>query len=366
LLLSASACSVFQDLEYYRAKSDMQDRKLEEAYDSLQKWEDSHIKVSAERDELKKKVLAYEQEFSRLQGSQTDRERSLQQNLNSKELELQNTRDQVKTLQTRLAQATQSSQTQADALGKDKTLLQSKVTALEAQVKTLQQESEGARQQASADRAALDKAVARSKQFEQEAGASKSRVAQLEKEAKSTPRAKSDGASGRATGAASGDGDKAASGDGDGRLAQARQEIEQALAGPIGQNQANVALRDGRVKVRMQSDYLFEPNTVAVSEEARSALAAMGNVLKKYPDYQLHIEGHTDNQPVRDSIFPDNLALSTKRAENVLREMMDAAKLPQKQKKASGSSSWVPIATNDTPEGRQQNRRVEITIMKAE
>jgi chemotaxis protein MotB len=121
-----------------------------------------------------------------------------------------------------------------------------------------------------------------------------------------------------------------------------------------------------RVTVRIRCDALFEPSTLVFLKPAQARLRQIADILAQYPGYQLRVEGHTDNQPVRDMPFPDNLALSSQRANNVLRFLQEAAKLPQKQTRATGCADSEPVASNDTPEGRQRNRRVEIILGREE
>ena len=80
----------------------------------------------------------------------------------------------------------------------------------------------------------------------------------------------------------------------------------------------------------------------------------------------VHIEGHTDNVPIRNAMFEDNWDLSVKRATNTLRKVLEWGIIDEKMLSAVGYGEYQPIATNDTPEGRQLNRRVDFVLEKAE
>ncbi|MBW2638213.1 MAG: OmpA family protein [Deltaproteobacteria bacterium] len=71
------------------------------------------------------------------------------------------------------------------------------------------------------------------------------------------------------------------------------------------------------------------------------------------------VEGHTDNVPINTSEFSSNWELSTARAVNILRYLLEKGKLPADRLAAVGFSQYHPVASNATPEGRQRNRRVE-------
>ena len=77
------------------------------------------------------------------------------------------------------------------------------------------------------------------------------------------------------------------------------------------------------------------------------------------------VEGHTDNVPIRNALkakFPSNWELSTARATSVVRFLQDQGGIDPSKLSATGLSYFRPVAANDTPEGREQNRRIEIVL----
>jgi chemotaxis protein MotB len=78
----------------------------------------------------------------------------------------------------------------------------------------------------------------------------------------------------------------------------------------------------------------------------------------------ISIEGHTDNVPICSQQFEDNWDLSAKRATNMLREVLDTNLVDAEKISATGYGEYHPIASNDTPEGRAQNRRVDFVLQK--
>ncbi|HBP10772.1 MAG TPA: flagellar motor protein, partial [Nitrospina sp.] len=82
-----------------------------------------------------------------------------------------------------------------------------------------------------------------------------------------------------------------------------------------------------------------------------------------YPDYKIHIQGHTDDDPISTERFPTNWELSAARATAVLRYFFDKGVEPEKMT-ATGYADTFPLASNDTDQGRTINRRVEFVLEK--
>ncbi|MDR1689586.1 MAG: OmpA family protein [Clostridiales bacterium] len=113
-------------------------------------------------------------------------------------------------------------------------------------------------------------------------------------------------------------------------------------------------------------DMLFDSGSDILKPEATEILDFVTReYLGNYPDYEIYIEGHTDNRPISTARFPDNWSLSSGRAESVGRYFIEFCAVAPERITAIGRGEYQPIATNDTAEGRQQNRRVEIRIVKS-
>jgi type VI secretion system protein ImpK len=118
--------------------------------------------------------------------------------------------------------------------------------------------------------------------------------------------------------------------------------------------------RPDRSIVTILGGGLFKPGDAAVSSEDQGLLMRIGEALAKVPG-QVDVIGYTDNVPIRTLRFPSNWELSKARAESVARFLathgVDRARIA-----ADGRGESEPLASNDTPEGRARNRRVEITL----
>lgn len=114
--------------------------------------------------------------------------------------------------------------------------------------------------------------------------------------------------------------------------------------------------------MRMADHALFDSGVADLSIEARPLLEKIGGVIAK-TDYLIRIEGHTDNIPIRTERFPSNWELSAARAVNVLRYFIDNHGVSSQRISAVGFGEYRPLVSNDTPEYRAQNRRVEIIFI---
>ncbi len=123
----------------------------------------------------------------------------------------------------------------------------------------------------------------------------------------------------------------------------------------------------GRLSVRVLDKILFRSGSAAILTEGQAVLDKLGAVLKDATE-MVRVEGHTDDVPIgpglKDKYF-SNWELSAARASSVVRYFQFAHELGPQRMEAVGLSMYRPVATNDTPEGRQKNRRVEIVLTAA-
>ncbi len=106
---------------------------------------------------------------------------------------------------------------------------------------------------------------------------------------------------------------------------------------------------------------LFAKGSSQIRNDAKARLKTVAETLKKYPDYKVVIEGHTDSIGSEES----NLKISRERAYNFLMHMTDNEGIPLERLSSVGYGESRPIATNINEEGRKQNRRVDIAILTA-
>ena len=118
------------------------------------------------------------------------------------------------------------------------------------------------------------------------------------------------------------------------------------------------------------SEVLFEPGAASLSEAGQLEIDKVANILlgvkDSIPDtieWVIRVDGHTDNIPLSGAgEFRDNWELSQARALSVVRYMVEALQFPANRMAANGFGEFQPVNTNDTPEARAQNRRIEIKL----
>ncbi len=143
-----------------------------------------------------------------------------------------------------------------------------------------------------------------------------------------------------------------------------KERIEQLVAERNLSKVVNVSERpgNGNLVVRLSDSLLFEPGSSIVSESSRPLLDSLTDVLRDTGKF-VRIEGHTDNIPISTARYQSNWQLSTDRSTSVLMYMQRRGIGPS-MLSASGYGEYRPIAPNDTPESRAQNRRVEFVILE--
>ncbi len=115
------------------------------------------------------------------------------------------------------------------------------------------------------------------------------------------------------------------------------------------------------VEIEMNSKILFSSADSELEEEAFPALKALAQVLKKIPN-SIDVEGHTDNLPINNELFPSNWELSAARAASVVHLFTRYGVNPRRLS-SIGYAEFRPITNNSTAAGRLRNRRVKIVIL---
>lgn len=133
------------------------------------------------------------------------------------------------------------------------------------------------------------------------------------------------------------------------------------LKGLIDAGTIRVSFRKGRMVVELASAVLFDSGRTKLKPAGEEAIKQLVEALSSVGKRNFLVAGHTDNVPVRQR-FSSNWELSTARAVVVVNYMAEQGYPPQ-QLGAAGYGEFDPVATNDTEEGRQSNRRIEIILM---
>lgn len=129
--------------------------------------------------------------------------------------------------------------------------------------------------------------------------------------------------------------------------------------------EASITLRlDERgLLVRFMDNVLFDSGKADLTPKARDIINKVAEIIRQN-DKNIRIEGHTDNVPINTFRFPSNWELSTTRAVNVVKYLIEENGIYAYRLSASGYSDQHPVDDNNTAEGRQKNRRVDMVILR--
>ncbi|MFO0589594.1 MAG: OmpA family protein [Polyangiaceae bacterium] len=145
------------------------------------------------------------------------------------------------------------------------------------------------------------------------------------------------------------------------RLAQF-QALKSKFKKLVDDGKAHVLIRRGQMIVEIQSDRLFDPGKSQMHDDGKAILGDVAKILKTLEGRKFQVAGHTDNVKIEKAKVASSWELSTARAVEVTKVLVDRGMDPQVLS-AGGFAEFAPAASNDTPEGRKKNRRMEIVLL---
>ncbi len=128
-----------------------------------------------------------------------------------------------------------------------------------------------------------------------------------------------------------------------------------------GRSNYNLKIINGELRISISNDLFFRPGQARVKTEGRGNLGRMAGLINKYPSIKVNVIGNTDNSKVARG-FTDNLELSTLRAANVVRILTDDYGVSPNRILAAGKGDSAPLASNETADGKRQNRRLDFIV----
>jgi chemotaxis protein MotB len=137
------------------------------------------------------------------------------------------------------------------------------------------------------------------------------------------------------------------------------------LKGSLGNLQdedISVNVEKGVVFISISDKLLFASGSATVNSKANAVLGKVAKVVNDKPEIEIMVEGHTDSRPISGK-YEDNWELSTARAAAVTRILQNNFKVSPERMTAAGRSYYIPLSSNDTAEGRAQNRRTRIIVL---
>lgn len=145
-------------------------------------------------------------------------------------------------------------------------------------------------------------------------------------------------------------------------MASIKQQLETALAPQIQKHLVSVTPTREGIVVSLREIGFFDSGSTALRPEAETTLGDFVKVVAPYR-VRIRIEGHTDNIPIHTAKFDSNWELSTARATEIIKVFISQYAIAPQRLSASGYGEYYPMASNDTAEGRAQNRRVDLVLL---
>lgn len=147
-------------------------------------------------------------------------------------------------------------------------------------------------------------------------------------------------------------------------LEKAKRELDDRLKKEIADKEVKVEMMERGLVITFVAEVLFDSGKADLRSDSIEKLGKVSEVLNTtVRDLNVGIEGHTDNVPIKYSGWKSNWELSTARALSVLHLLVEKQEVAAERLSATGYGEYHPVADNDTKEGRQKNRRVEIVIL---
>ena len=145
-------------------------------------------------------------------------------------------------------------------------------------------------------------------------------------------------------------------------LNRLRREMEQTLSNQVATHTVSIRMgRDGLV-ISLREAGFFNSGSADPKPQSLNTLRQIATKLGGTP-YDIRVEGHTDNVPIHNAQFTSNWELSSARATHIARLFLEMKAIPPDRLSAAGYAEFHPVASNDTAEGRAENRRVDLVIL---
>ncbi len=147
------------------------------------------------------------------------------------------------------------------------------------------------------------------------------------------------------------------------RMSQQANELENQLADEIKNGEIRLKRLHEKIIINIDDKISFDSGSAKLKDSVLKALDKISEILSKYSENRIIIEGHTDNIPIKAGYFKDNWHLSIERALAVLRYLLTNTGLDPIRVSGAGYGEYHPIVSNDTADNRAFNRRVDIVVV---
>jgi chemotaxis protein MotB len=148
-------------------------------------------------------------------------------------------------------------------------------------------------------------------------------------------------------------------------LEQEYQQLNQTMSAEVAARNIQISRMQNAIKVTVNSELLFPSGDWEMPAAAKASIAKIAAILAPHQAMKINVNGYTDTTPIGPGLMKQgvtsNLVLSQRRADNVMQYLISQGVKPDLVS-ARGFGEADPVASNDSPAGRAQNRRVELTV----
>jgi chemotaxis protein MotB len=144
-------------------------------------------------------------------------------------------------------------------------------------------------------------------------------------------------------------------------ITELRRQLEAAIGPEIRNHEVDLRVTPEGFVISLREMGFFSSGRADLLPGAAAKIQRIGMVLLQH-GLDMRVEGHSDNQPIHNSVFHSNWELSTSRAITVLLLLVDQTKLDPARISVAGYAQYRPVTSNATPEGRGMNRRVDLVV----
>ncbi len=141
-----------------------------------------------------------------------------------------------------------------------------------------------------------------------------------------------------------------------------RQDLQSRLSSQIAHSIVSIELGSDGLVISLREAGFFNSGSAIPRPETEATLRQIAESLAS-TRYEVRVEGHTDTMPIHNAEFDSNWELSSARATRIARLLLQMHTISPQQLSAAGYAEYHPVAGNDTPDGRAENRRVDLVVM---
>jgi chemotaxis protein MotB len=145
-------------------------------------------------------------------------------------------------------------------------------------------------------------------------------------------------------------------------LSEIRKQLEAALGDELQKHHVDLRVTPGGLVVSLREVGFFDSGEAVLLPQAEPTLARVASALSAR-NFEVRVEGHTDDVPIHNSSYRSNWDLSTARATEVVNMLVSNYDFKPERISVAGYAQYRPIASNDTEEGRRKNRRIDLVIV---